>query len=199
MIGKRRRELERKRAENGLLGRQIEGLMGKVEGLKGKDGVVGEAGKFLVGLANGRRGEMKGRVEGVVTEAMRLLYGGGYRAELVYGVRGGRSSLEVEMVRGVGGVEVRRGMEGFGGGVADVMSVPLRLMAIMGSKVDRVCVLDECYRHLDSGRVEMVGGFLGTLTGKLGVQVLMVTHHVGLSGGREYKLRDDGGRVVVCG
>jgi DNA repair exonuclease SbcCD ATPase subunit len=73
---------------------------------------------------------------------------------------------------------VRREIGGFGGGVADSISVPLRLMVLLGSKqVARICVLDECYKHMDVERIELVAEFLKTLTDKLGMQVIICTHH----------------------
>jgi len=65
--------------------------------------------------------------------------------------------------------------------VADTISVPLRLMVLVGSKqTDKVCVLDECWKHIDVGRIEMVGQFLRALSEKLGMQVIFCTHHLAL-------------------
>jgi DNA repair exonuclease SbcCD ATPase subunit len=69
-------------------------------------------------------------------------------------------------------------MVGFGGGMSDTISVPLRLMVLLGSKqTDRVCVLDECWKHMDLERIELVGKFLRLLTDKLGMQIIMCSHH----------------------
>jgi ABC-type lipoprotein export system ATPase subunit len=87
------------------------------------------------------------------------------------------------MVRDTKAGEVRRDMEGFGGGVADTISVPLRLMVLVGSKkTDKVCVLDECWKHIDAGRIELVGKFLRALSEQLGMQVVFATHHLPLQG-----------------
>jgi ABC-type dipeptide/oligopeptide/nickel transport system ATPase component len=179
--GSRLKELNRKRAENDLLNRQISSfeqrIMELAEGLM----LAKDAQTFLVELADGRRGSMKGKIESVITEAMRLIYGPSYRAELSYSNKNNRSNLEVEMVRDTPLGEVRRDINGFGGGMADTMSTPLRLMVLVGSKkTDRVCVLDECWKHIDVARIEKVGQFLRVLSDRLKMQILFCTHHLQL-------------------
>jgi DNA repair exonuclease SbcCD ATPase subunit len=177
-LDERKKELARKQAENDLLNRQIE-AMGKrilelADSLKlGQEGLA-----FCEDLANSRHGAMKGKIETIVTEAVKMMYGDSYRVELTYSVKNNRSCLEIEMVRDTPAGEVRRDMEGFGGGMADTISVPLRLMVLMGSKqTDKVCVLDECWKHMNIERIEMVGKFLRLLSDKLGMQIVMCSHH----------------------
>lgn len=177
----RRKELNRKQAENALLQRQVSEIEGKIVKLVEDLDIGKEALSFLEELANSRRGTMRGRIESVITEALRLIYDDSYRAELVYSVKNNRSHLAIYMVRTTPDGEVRREMGGFGGGVADTMSVPLRLMVLIGAKqTDRVCVLDECWKHMDTDRIELVGKFVRLLTDKLGIQVIFCTHHTGL-------------------
>ena len=42
---------------------------------------------------------------------------------------------------------------------------------------DLVCALDECWKHIDTTRVELVGKFLRMLADKLNVQLLFCSHH----------------------
>lgn len=178
ILDDRKKELARKQAENDLLNRQMSEMEQRILDLVTKLEVGQDALKFLEGLANSRRGAMKGKIETVVTEALRLIYGDTYRVELTYGMRNNRSSLDIEMVRDTPAGEVRREMNGFGGGMADTISVPLRLMVLVGSKqTEKVCILDECWKHQDGVRIEMVGQFLRALAEKLGMQVLFCTHH----------------------
>jgi DNA repair exonuclease SbcCD ATPase subunit len=140
--------------------------------------IVRQATEFLEGVANSRRGVMKIKIEEVVSEALRLIYGGDYRVELSYSVKNNRSNLDIEMVRDTPGGEVRREIGGFGGGVADTISVPLRLMVLLGSRQNsRICVLDECYKHMDAERIETVAEFLKALADRLGMQIVICTHH----------------------
>lgn len=172
-------ELNRRRAENDLMLRQVKEMLVKIEGTTCSLKVGQEALLFLERVASARRGEMKGRIEDVETRAMRLIYGPDYRVELTYSMKNNRSHMDIEMVRDVPDGEVRRDpTTGCGGGVADTISVPLRLMVLIGSKqTDRVCALDECWKHVDPERVNLVGEFLRVLTEQLGMQLIMLSHH----------------------
>lgn len=204
VLDSRKAELARKKAENDLLSRQISEMEERIVSLVGDLEVGQEASAFLEELANGRRGAMKGRIESVVTEALRMVYGDSYRVELSYGMKNNRSSLDIEMVRTTPEGDVKRDMGGFGGGVADTISVPLRLMVLVGSKqTDRVCVLDECWKHIDVVRIEMVGQFLRVLAERLGMQVVFCTHHQALRAyaDRMYEVSEKSGvsKVVASG
>jgi DNA repair exonuclease SbcCD ATPase subunit len=196
----RKKELDRKRAENDLLNRQITTAENRILELVASLELAKEALGFLTDLADGRRGAMKGKIESVVTEALRLIYGGSYRVELSYAVKNNRSNLEIEMVRDTQTGEVRRDMNGFGGGVADTISVPLRLMVLVGSRrTDKVCILDECWKHIDVGRIELVGKFLRALSEQLGMQVIFATHHLPLQqfADRVYQMSEKDGKSEV--
>lgn len=171
-------DLSRKEAENDLLSRQVGDAESRILDLADKADVVQEALTFLEDLSNSRRGEMKGKIEGVVTEALQILYGPEHSMEMSYAIKNNRSSMEIEVVKQTPDGEVRRSMGGFGLGVADALSVPLRLMILMGSgSTDKVCVLDECYKHLDPERVPLVGEFLSQMSESLGIQLIMCSHH----------------------
>jgi len=178
ILDDRKKELSRKQAENALLNRQIEACEKKILEMATNLKVGQDAFGFLQDLANGRRGIMKGKIENIVTEAVQLIYGPSYKIELSYSMKNNRSCLDIEMVRDTTSGEVRRDMSGFGGGVADTISVPLRLMVLMGSKqTDKVCILDECWKHMDLSRIDFVGKFLRLLADKLGMQIIMCSHH----------------------
>lgn len=196
----RKKELARKVSENNLLNRQIDAYEIRILELVASLGMAKEALGFLTDLADGRRGAMKGKIENVVTEALRLIYGPSYKVELSYNVKNNRSNLEIEMVRDTPKGEVRRDMNGFGGGVADTISVPLRLMVLVGShKTDKVCILDECWKHIDAGRIELVGKFLRALSEKLCMQVIFATHHLPLQAyaDRVYQMSEKDGKSEV--
>ena len=196
----RKKELSRKQSENSLLNRQITTMENKILALVESLGLARESLDFLQELANGRRGAMKGKIESVVSEALRLIYGQSYKVELTYGFKNNRSSLDIEMVRDTPAGEVRRDLNGYGGGVADTISVPLRLMVLVGSKkTDKVCVLDECWKHIDANRIELVGKFVRALSEQLGVQVIFCTHHAPLQAfaDRVYRFKEIDGKSEV--
>ena len=196
ILDNRKKELSRKQTENALLSRQIEAMGEKILKLVDSLKLGQEALAFCTDLADSRRGAMKGKIEAVITEAVRLIYGETYKVELSYSVKNNRSNLIIEMVRDTPAGEVRREIGGFGGGMADTISVPLRLMVLMGSKqTDKVCLLDECWKHMDLDRVELVGKFLRLLVDRLGMQILIYSHHDKIRefADRTYELTENNG------
>lgn len=176
----RKAELTRKLNENDLIDRQAseaeDGMLKAAEQME----LSTEALEFLEEVANSRRGSMKGRIESVLTEALQLVYGPTRSVEMTYAVKNNRSHLNFELVKQTKAGEVRRVLDGKGAGlgVSDTVSVPLRLLVLMGSRSsERVCVLDECYKHVDKERVLLVVQFLKVLTERLGMQVLLLSHH----------------------
>lgn len=192
----RKTQLATEQAENGLLNRQQADINKQIQNLVGQLKVGQEALAFLTDLADGRRGAMKVKIETIVSEALKLIYGPSYRVELSYSHKNNRSCLDIEMVRDTPAGVVRRDIGGFGGGVADTISVPLRLMVLMGSKqTDRVCVLDECWKHMDEERIELVGKFLRVLADQLKIQIVICSHHNKLRdfADRIYEVSENGG------
>jgi DNA repair exonuclease SbcCD ATPase subunit len=182
-LKRRRAELVRMQAENNLL--ETQARQSEEKALKAAEelGLASESLVFLEELANSRRGAMKGKIETVLSEALALVYGPGRKVELAYGVKNNRSHLSFEVVKDSSSGEVRRRIDGTGCGlgVSDVVSVPLRLLVMLGSKqTDRVCVLDECYKHVNPEKVPLVAEFLKTLCVRLGVQIILLSHHEGL-------------------
>jgi vacuolar-type H+-ATPase subunit I/STV1 len=181
--------------ENALLSRQAKEAEDKVLQAAEEMQIASEALTFLEEVANSRRGSMKGRIESVLTEALQLVYGAGRSIELSYTVKNNRSHLAFELVKDTKAGEVRRVLDGTGTGlgVSDTVSVPLRLLVLLGSKMsDRVCVLDECYKHVNPERVPLVVQFLQVLTERLGMQVILLSHHQQLRGEVEaaYEVRE---------
>jgi len=195
-IKERRKDVDTRKAENALLKRQIDDAEKRIEELVKEMDLSEEALSFLEALANSRRGVMKERIEKVVTDALQLIYGKSYAVELSYSMKNNRSWLDIKMKRKTDAGTVKRDMGGVGGGVSDTVSVPLRLMVLMGSGgTDKVCVLDECWKHVDNERIELVGKFLRVMADKLGIQVLLCSHHEAVKSfaDRTYEVSEENG------
>jgi DNA repair exonuclease SbcCD ATPase subunit len=184
-LKRRREELTRLKNENALIQRQVKEAEDEIIESAENMNIATEALQFLEEVANSRRGSMKGRIESVLTEALQLVYGPTRKIELNYSVKNNRSHLAFELVKTSKNGEVRRVLDGTGSGlgVSDTVSVPLRLLVLLGSRTsDRVCVLDECYKHVDTERILLVVQFLKVLTDRLGMQVVLLSHHEQLRG-----------------
>lgn len=141
--------------------------------------------EFIEKVAERERASVKEGVENLVADCLHAVYGDDYGVEFDYGKRAGKTSVEISVVRKCDdGVVVKRGIDGIGGGVADTVSLPLKLIVLLNDgAVDRVLVTDEPGKHLDSGRVVEFARFIRAVSHRLGVQVIMSSHHAVM---REY-------------
>ena len=199
-IAERQKELDRKTAENGLLQRRIEEAEQEMVTIGKQLDIGQEALQLLEDVANGRRANMKGSIEKVITEALQVIYGPRYSVRLEYDVKNNRSFLDIKVVKQLSnGAEVVRNPSGCGQGVSDTVSVPLRLLVILGSKTDKVCVLDESYKQVNPERVELVSQFIKQVSEELGLQIVMMSHHETMreSVDRAFWLADDGEKTVL--
>lgn len=135
--------------------------------------------KTVEELALNKRNAYKSRIEAVVTDVLHTLYGREYSFHLNYCLKNNRSCLEVEVRKTyASGFTVKRDMSGHGGGVSDSVSIPLRLLILKGSNdVGDILFLDEAYKHVDLNMAEIVGVFLRGLCEKMGMQIIMLSHH----------------------
>ena len=75
------------------------------------------------------------------------------------------------------GMVVKRQIDGFGGGVADTMALPLKLIVLLNDgEFDKVLITDEPGKHLDKERVVKFAEFLKEVSHRLGVQIIMSSH-----------------------
>lgn len=134
--------------------------------------------EFIEGVASQERVAVKERVEKLITDCLHEVYDDSYSVEFDYGVRGNKTSVEISMVRKCAdGMVVKRQIDGFGGGVADTMALPLKLIVLLNDgEFDKVLVTDEPGKHLDKERVVKFAEFLRTVSHQLGVQIIMSSH-----------------------
>lgn len=179
-VEKRKVEFLKKQAHNELIQKQVE--INRVAFKEATQALeIGQkALQFLEDLSMSRRNLLKNRIEGVITEGLRLIYGPQYSVELTYSIKNNRSCCEIEVVKKYGDYQIRRKViDGNGGGVADTISVPLRLLLLVSSRnTERVVFLDEAYKHVGSGQIELVAEFLNNVCEQLQIQMILCTHYV---------------------
>ena len=169
--------LQQKIAENVVIKKHIAeneyGLFELSNALK----IGREALTFLENIANFNRDSSKNKLENIITEAVKIIYGEEYSVSFAYSVKNNRSCLEIFLLKTTKDGDVKRNMDGFGGGMSDTISVPLRLMILLSSTENRVCILDEPYKHVDLERIELVAKFIREISDKLNLQIIMFSHH----------------------
>lgn len=137
--------------------------------------------EFIESVALNEREAIKKKIEGMISEILGGVYGKEYAIEFEYGIKNNRTSVEVYTVKDLGTHKVKRTIEGSGGGVADAISLPLKLLVLLSSpNVSRVLIADEPGKHMDVVRFKSFVELLRVFSDRLSVQVIMSTHHVGL-------------------
>lgn len=168
-----------------LLKNDRERLIEKIETLKcERDEMIqnmdirSKAIDFIEEVASNERVSVKERVEQLITDCLHRVYDNSYSVEFEYGVRGNKTSVEIHMVRKCDdGIVVKRKIDGIGGGVADTMAFPLKLIVLLNDGgFDKVLVTDEPGKHLDIRRVRSFFEFVKEVSHRLGVQIIVSSH-----------------------
>lgn len=138
-----------------------------------------EAINFIESVAAQERVSVKEKVQKLITDCLHEVYDDSYSVEFDYGVKGNKTSVEINIVRKCNdGMIIKRGIDGIGGGVADTVSLPLKLIVLMNDdEFDKVLVTDEPGKHLDTTRIVKFAKFIQTISHQLGVQIIMSSHH----------------------
>lgn len=164
--------------ENNLIETQIKELTERNSSLFDRINMSVESIDFIEHMAKQERLGIKGKIEKVITKALVSIYGDEYSVEFDYSMKRMRTNVNVFLVKKSSGGDIRREMGGFGGGVADTISLPLKLLVLIASKSsDKILVADEPGKHLDANRVERFFEFLKQLSDKMNIQMIVNSHH----------------------
>lgn len=152
-------------------------------------------------VAYNRRSTVKLKLEGLVTDCIKTVFGDNYSIDLEYAIKNNRTSVQILAEKTIKeGVVRRKVTEGFGGGVSDVVSLPLKLLVLMANpKVSKVLFADECGKHIDEIRIERFASFLNQISKKLPVQIILCTHHqqIDTYADRVYSIFNDGNKSQI--
>jgi len=134
---------------------------------------------FVEAVASNERLNVKDKVEKLITSCLQSVYDDSYSVEFEYGMRGTKTSVEIYVMRKCDdGMIIKRTIDGIGGGVADTVALPLKLIVLMNDpEFDKVLITDEPGKHLDTTRIVNFAKFLQSIVHKLGIQIIMSSHH----------------------
>lgn len=140
-----------------------------------------EAINFIEKAANHQRSLIKDKIESVITDALKEIYGDEYEITFDYTMKRNKTSVDIYLTKHTKLGDIVRKQGGFGGGVSDVISLPLKLLVLLALQTnDKILIADEPGKHMDQ-RVDKFGYFLRNICDKLGVQLIVLTHHQCLS------------------
>lgn len=155
---------------------------------------------FLQGVAQETQNKLKFRIEDIVNMALETCFPNEYDFKLNFNIARGKTECELVFLSRRSGREIDP-MNASGGGVVDVACFALRTACyVLEQGIDNVIVLDEPMKFVSEDLRERVCEVIKTLSWKLGVQFIIVTHipeFVNMAD-RVFKVRkNDAGRSIV--
>jgi len=133
---------------------------------------------LLQKLADSSRLQVKGRIEFLVTEAIRSVLRDNYLDFRVnFEVKRNNNECDFVIWDSFNNKELDI-LNSFGGGLVDAISVALRLILseLYKSKVSGPIILDEVGKFISDDLQEFFGLFLKELSRRLGRQIIMISH-----------------------
>lgn len=123
------------------------------------------------------RQQAKNRIEEIVTSALSVVFAKDYRFRLSLEVRANRPEVDYWLESDGVITQLKPPDYDRGGGVADVVSLALRLAVAELSAVKGPILLDESAKHVSSEYSANVAYFLKEYSQKFGRQIILITHN----------------------
>ena len=138
--------------------------------------LVEEAQVFLQTVAQNTQEKLKFDIEAIVNLALESVFPDEYLFQMNFEVSRGKTEAELVFQDKRTGQTIDP-MEASGGGVVDLTCFALRIAAFaLESGTDNLIILDEPFKFISRDLQERAGEILKTLSKKMNLQILMVTH-----------------------
>lgn len=158
------------------IGKEIEQCIMKKEELENKLKLIEEAQVFLQKIAQETQEHLKFQIEDIVNLALETCFPGEYTFQIKFEILRGKTEAELVFLDQKTGREVDP-MEASGGGVVDLTTFALRIACYaLEQGTDNVIILDEPFRFLSRDLQERAGEILKTLSERMRLQIIMVSH-----------------------
>jgi DNA repair exonuclease SbcCD ATPase subunit len=158
------------------LDKEIEQCKDKKEKLERRLKLLEKAQAFLQKIAQETQEQLKFQIEDIVNLALETCFPGEYTFEVKFEILRGKTEAELVFLDQKTGRQVDP-MEASGGGVVDLTTFALRIACFaLEQGTDNVIVLDEPFRFLSRDLQQRAGEILKTLSERMNLQVIMVSH-----------------------
>lgn len=138
--------------------------------------LIEEAQAFLQKVAQSTQENLKFQIEDIVNLALESVFPDEYLFQIVFNVSRGKTDAELVFQDKRTGQTIDP-MEASGGGVIDLTAFALRISAFaLESGTDNLIILDEPFKFISRDLQERAGEILKTLSDKMKLQIIMVTH-----------------------
>lgn len=126
------------------------------------------------------RGQIKGRIEALVSQALNVVYGGNHKFTIDLITRSGRPETDFYLEDNGVITRLEKPDYGRGGGKIDVISLAQRLAVDEMEGDTGPLLLDEVGKHVDGEAAVNLAYFLKTYAEETGRQIILVTHNTAL-------------------
>lgn len=166
---------ERRRGVQHELEQQLETETERLMKVSGRLCDLDHARDFVNTVLLVTQGRVKGFIEDVVTLALSSVYGDEYQFRLEYSVKRNQPEARPVILKDGDEFDPRSDV---GGGVVDVASLGLRLVAwaMQSPQSAAVLILDEPAKFVSGDKVGRVGTMIHEVSRLLSIQVIMVSH-----------------------
>lgn len=148
----------------------------KLQVLNNRIKLLEQAQAFLQKIAQDTQSQLKFQIEDIVNLALETCFPNEYVFQLQFTIARGKTDAELVFLSQKTNRPIDP-MNASGGGVVDLTSFALRIASYaLEQGVDNVIILDEPFRFISRDLQVRAGEILKTLSEKLGLQILMVTH-----------------------
>lgn len=138
--------------------------------------LIEEAQVFLQKVAQSTQEKLKFQIEDIVNLALESVFPDEYLFQMNFNVSRGKTEAELVFQDKRTGQPIDP-MEASGGGVVDLTCFALRIAAFaLETGTDNLIIMDEPFKFVSKDLVLRAGEILKTLSQKMNLQIIMVTH-----------------------
>ena len=161
----------KKQVENNLIQNKT-----TLDNLNNRIKLLEQAQAFLQKVAQDTQSQLKFQIEDIVNLALETCFPNEYEFQLQFNIARGKTDAELVFLSQKTGRPIDP-MNASGGGVVDLTAFALRIASYaLEQGVDNVIILDEPFRFISRDLQARAGEILKSLSTKLGLQIVMVTH-----------------------
>lgn len=147
-----------------------------LDNLNNRIKLLEQAQAFLQKVAQDTQSQLKFQIEDIVNLALETCFPNEYEFQLQFNIARGKTDAELVFLSQKTGRPIDP-MNASGGGVVDLTCFALRIASYaLEQGVDNVIILDEPFRFISRDLQARAGEILKSLSTKLGLQIVMVTH-----------------------
>lgn len=186
-LSKIRKQIDKKKSEYTVLKNQLTKKKQDLDICVTTLDNIMQAQEIVQTITKGIQEEVHSQVASIVSQCLEIVFEEPYIFKILFEQK--RNRTEARLVFERNGLEVDP-MSATGGGVVDVAAFALRLSCLMlhKPKLNKVIILDEPFKFVSQNYQPNVKEMLETLSEKLGIQMIMITHISDLVTGKEIEL-----------